>query len=123
MPAAGKLSEIEIVTLFRSRARVLCPAVALVAVPNAAKRTQWAAARAKREGMATGFCDLMALAPGGKIAFIEVKTEKGRLSLNQVEWLARLSDMGFACSVQRDPDEALEWLRGLGFPFIGRLAA
>lgn len=119
----GAQSEIAIQTLFRSRARILCPAVGIVAVPNAAKRTQWAAQQAKREGMATGFPDLICLAPGGLVAFIEFKAAKGRLSDNQAEWIDRLQSMGFPCSVQRDPDEALEWLRGLGFPFVGRLAA
>lgn len=116
----AELSEIKIQTLFRSRARILCPGVAIVAIPNAAKRTQWAAAQAKREGLATGFPDLMALAPG-KVAFLEMKSAKGRLSEPQVEWIDRLSDMGFPCGVFRDPDDALEFLRDHGFPFIGRL--
>jgi hypothetical protein len=115
-------SEIAIVTLFRSRCRIMCPAVALVAVPNAAKRSQWAANQAKREGMATGFPDMMALAPG-KIAFLEFKAAKGKLSDNQGEWLDRLHGMGFPCGVFRDADRAVEFLREHGFPFIGRIAA
>nr|WP_280740569.1 VRR-NUC domain-containing protein [Sphingomonas kaistensis] len=114
------MSEIAIVTLFRSRAKIVCPGVSIVAVPNAAKRTQWAAARAKREGMATGFPDLMAIAPG-KIAFLEIKTAKGRVSAHQGEWLDRLHAMGFPCGVFRDADSALEFLRHEGFPFFGRL--
>lgn len=114
-------SELGLVTLFRSRCRILCPGVSLVAIPNAAKRTVWAAGQAKREGMATGFPDMMALAPG-KIAFLEFKAEKGRLSEAQSEWLDRLHEMGFPCGVFRDADEAVEFLRGNGFPFIGRFA-
>jgi hypothetical protein len=115
-------SEIEIVTLFRSRCRIMCPRVSIVAIPNAAKRTQWAAQRAKREGMAAGFPDIVALAPG-LVAFLEFKTAKGKLSDNQAEWLDRLHEMGFPCGVFRDADAAVEFLRAHRFPFIGRIAA
>lgn len=116
-------SEIEIQTLFRSRCRILCPRVSLVAIPNGAKRSQWAAMQAKREGMQSGFPDIMALAPGGLCAFLEMKSAKGRLSDNQAEWLDRLHGMGFPCGVFRDADKAVEWLREQGFPFVGRIAA
>jgi len=115
-------SEIEIVTLFRSRCRILAPAVSIVSIPNAAKRSQWAAMQAKREGLATGFPDVMALARG-KVAFLEFKSAAGRLSRQQEEWLDRLHGMGFPCGVFRDADKAVEFLRGNGFPFIGRIAA
>jgi hypothetical protein len=111
-------SEIQVVTLFRSRCRIMCPGVCIVAVPNAAKRTQWAAQRAKREGLATGFPDLMAIAPG-KIAFLEMKTDKGVVSVAQREWLERLTSMGFPCGVFRDADSALQFLRDHQFPFEG----
>ena len=123
---AGK-SEIAIQTLFRSRARILCPAVHIVAVPNAGKRSQWAAAQVKREGLATGFPDIMCLFShgGGEnaipvAAYIEFKSAKGRLSENQSEWIERLGRMGFPVTVARDADEAIEWLRGIGAPFIDR---
>lgn len=115
-------SEIVIVTQLRARARILCPGVHIVAVPNAAKRTVWAARRAKREGMATGFPDLMAIAPG-KIAFLEMKTANGRVSVSQGEWLDRLHAMGFPCGVFRDADSAIAFLQREGFPFIGSIAA
>jgi ABC-type Fe3+-hydroxamate transport system substrate-binding protein len=113
------VSEIATQTLFRSR--ILCPAVAIVAVPNASKRTQWAAQQAKREGLATGFPDLICLWKGPGVAAIEFKSEKGKLSDNQAEWIERLIDMGIPCIVSRDADEAVEWLRELGAPFIGRV--
>lgn len=116
-------SEIDIQTLFRSRCRIMCPGVSLVAIPNAAKRSQWAAQRVKREGLATGFPDIMALAPGGLVAFLEFKSDKGRLNDNQEEWQERLAGMGFAVGVFRDADVAVEFLRANGFPFIGRIAA
>lgn len=122
MAGGSALTELQIVTLFRSRMRIMAPGVSIIGVPNAAKRSQWAARQALREGMAKGFPDLIALAPG-KIAFLEMKAAKGRLSIDQEEWLERLSEMGFPCGVFRDPDDALRFLREHGFPFIGRMAA
>lgn len=123
-------SEIAIQTLFRSRARILCPAVHIVAVPNAAKRSKWAAAQVKREGLASGFPDVMCLfshgsAPENAIpvsAYIEFKSAKGRLSENQKEWIGRLGRMGFPVTVCRDADEAINWLRSIGAPFIAERA-
>jgi hypothetical protein len=116
----GDLSEIQIQTLFRSRCRIMCPAVAVIGIPNASKRTQWAAQQAKREGLATGFPDLLCFWKGPGVAAVEFKSEKGKLSDNQAEWIERLIDMGVPCIVSRDADEAVEFLRGLGAPFIGR---
>jgi hypothetical protein len=113
-------SEIAIQTLFRSRARITCPSVAIVAVPNAGKRTQWAARQAKREGLATGFPDVLCFWKGPGIAAIEFKSAKGRLSDAQGEWLDRLAALGIPVTVSRDPDHALEFLRASGAPFIDR---
>jgi hypothetical protein len=116
-------SELAIQTTFRARCKILCPGVSVVGIPNAGKRTQWAAMQAKREGLATGFPDVLCFWKGKGIAAIEFKAETGRLSLAQTEWLARLTDMGIPCIVSRDPDHALEFLRQCGAPFIGRIAA
>lgn len=118
----ASLSEISIVTLFRSRARIICPGVSIVAIPNAAKRTRWAANQAKREGISAGFPDVMCLW-NGRVAFIEFKTAKGQLSDNQKDWHERLNDLGLPVTVSRDPDHALEFLREQGAPFVGRVSA
>lgn len=110
-------SEIEIQTLFRSRARVRCPAVKIVAIPNAAARGQKALNQARREGAAWGFPDVMCLWPGG-IAFIEFKAATGKVAEHQAEWLDRLTAMGFPATVSRDPDHALAFLRDAGAPFL-----
>jgi hypothetical protein len=121
MPQAAR-SELAIQTLFRSRARIQCPAVSIVAVPNAAKRGPAAVRQALREGMAAGFPDVMALAPG-KVAFLEFKAKSGRLSANQAEWIQRLRRMGFPSGVFDEPDEAIAFLRWWGFPFLNGEAA
>ena len=58
---------------FLRDAKVVCPGVDIFAVPNAAKRSQWAAAKAKREGMTAGVLDLVATWKGGGSAFLEFK--------------------------------------------------
>jgi len=101
---------------FRSQAKRKCPAVKLVAVPNAAQRGQGARNRARSEGAAWGFPDIMALAPG-RIAFLEFKAGTTNPEAHQIEWLNRLVTMGFPCGVFRQPDSALAFLRRHGFPF------
>ena len=122
-------SEIAIQTLFRSRARILCPAVHVVAVPNGTHIASRAGrAKVRREGLATGFPDIMCLWSHGNgpeniipvSAYIEFKSAKGRISENQSEWIERLGRMGFPVAVCRDADHAIEWLRSIGAPFIDR---
>jgi hypothetical protein len=93
------------------------PGVSIVAVPNAAKRSQWAAQRAKREGMAAGFPDILCFWKGPGVAAIEFKAHAGKLSANQIEWLDRLTEMGIPATVSRDADHAVEFLRQAGAPF------
>lgn len=111
-------SELAIQTLFRSRARIQCPGVAIVAVPNAAKRGQRAMNQARREGAAWGFPDVLCFWKGPGIAAIEFKSATGKLSENQAEWLDRLNGLGIPATVARDPDQALAFLREAGAPFL-----
>jgi len=114
--------EIEIVQSFRERMFYAAPTVSVVAVPNAAKRSQWAARQAKKEGLATGFPDVLVLGPGALIAMIEFKREGAKPSDNQAEWLERLDRWGFPVTVARSADEAMAFLRGAGFPIMERAA-
>lgn len=43
-------------------------------------------ARLKRMGLTAGVPDIAIVRNGGSVAFIEVKTQSGRLSNSQVEW-------------------------------------
>jgi hypothetical protein len=100
----------------------LAPSVMVVAVPNAARRTVWEARRAKQEGLAAGFPDLMAIWPGG-IAFVEMKRLKGgTVSENQREWIERLQGFGFPAAVCRGADAAIAFLREAGAPIRERAA-
>lgn len=109
-------SELAIQTLFRSRARMQCPRIRIVAIPNAAKRGQKAMNQVRREGAAWGFPDVMCLCDG-RVAFIEFKRADGTVSESQAEWIEWLNGASFPSTVARDPDDALQWLREQGFPF------
>lgn len=117
---ASAPTELQIQASLRQWLYYAAPTVHLVAVPNAAKRSPWAARQVKQEGLAKGFCDLIAFAPGGKIAFLEMKSAKGRVSPDQSEWLLRLNQMGFHAAVCRSAEEAVAFLARLGFPIRER---
>lgn len=105
-------------TRFRARVRIRCPQVRVVGIPNAAKRGQKAMNQARREGAAWGFPDDLILIPGGRAAFIEWKLPGGKPSPRQNDWHRALEHMGFPMLVATDPEQALEWLKGIGVPFL-----
>jgi hypothetical protein len=114
-------AEIKVQMAFRRDARMICPAVRIVAVPNGTFIASQAGRRkAQNEGLSAGFPDVMCLA-AGKIAFLEMKAgSSGKVSKSQAEWLDWLSAAGFYCGVFRCPDTALSALRNWGFPFVER---
>ena len=114
------MTEADLAQALRKRLYYNAPTVHLVAVPNGGKRTLWAARQAKKEGLASGFPDLVALWPARGVAFIELKLPKGKVSDNQTEWLARLDYMGHDSAVCRSVDEAVAFLRKCGAPVMER---
>lgn len=111
------MNELQIQTLFRSRARMQCPAVRVVAIPNAAKRGQKAMNQARREGAAWGAPDVICIWPGGGVAWIEFKRADGKLRPNQAEFQDMLASYGHKATVARSPEDALAFLREAGAPF------
>lgn len=107
---------------FLRAAHMLCPAVDIFAVPNGGKRSQWAAMKAKREGMRAGVLDLVATWPGGGVAFLEMKNGTDMPDANQRERLNLLTRQGHHCGVFRQEESALRFLRQCGAPFVGRLS-
>lgn len=121
-PAIADASdEIGIQSRLRSRLRNIAPSVRLVAIPNAGKRTAWAAMQAKREGLAKGFPDLLALWEGG-CAFLEIKARAGSLDVEQIAWLNWLHNAGNAVGVFRSVDTAIAFLKEQGAPFLAAAA-
>lgn len=113
---AAAPSELQEQQALRKRLYYAAPQIKLVAVPNAARRSQWEANKARQEGLAKGFPDLAAIWPGGGIAFIEMKAKTGRVSEHQQEWLDRLIAYGFRAAVCRSADAAIAFLRECGAP-------
>jgi hypothetical protein len=110
-------SEIAIQKSCRDRVARQFPGCVVVAVPNAGKRSRWAAGRVRAEGLSKGFPDMMVLAPG-RIAFVEVKA-KGALDAEQHDWLEALHGWGHPCGVFRSQDSLAAKLTEWGFPRAG----
>lgn len=111
--------EVDIQVKLRVRMKKIAPTVRLVAVPNGMRTTAWNAMKARREGMSSGFPDLIAFAKGRYLtAFLEIKARGGSLSPEQIDWLNFLYNAGFPCGCFRSVDTAVRFLREHGFPFI-----
>lgn len=64
-------------------------------------------------GMYPGTADLVVWLGYGRIAYLEVKNEKGRQSERQVMFELRCKDTGYPYKVVRSADEALAFVRSL----------
>ena len=84
--------------------------------PNAAKRSVIGGRRIKADGMITGWPDLTLVGPDKRVAFLEVKAEKGRTSAAQDDCLAMLRRMGHDVAVVRSQDDAVLMLQEWGWP-------
>ena len=92
--------------------------VRFYAVPNGGLRTGATAARLWKEGVSSGVPDLVIIDPPntGKVGtVVEVKTETGKLSPEQKDWLAAFSQRGWEAKVAYGLDSLLEILRSLGY--------
>lgn len=77
-------------------------------------RSAAAGAVAKRMGMLAGIPDLMVIRPLGRIAFIEVKKEGGRLSAAQMAFRLYCKQWGAPHAVCRSIDDARDFLAEIG---------
>ena len=57
-----------------------------------------------------GFPDIAGVLPSGKFFAIELKTDKGRLSAEQVDWITKLNLSGAIAVVLRSKDEIMEFV-------------
>lgn len=60
-----------------------------------------------------GVPDRMVVMPGGRVAFIELKTETGRLRTDQIAQLRRLDKLGQATAVLYGDKDVDDWLERL----------
>lgn len=86
------------------------------AVPNGGKRTPWAAAKARREGMASGEPDLAVALPDGRTLRLEFKAGSTNPSANQIDALNWYHAHGHPVAVVRTSEQAVVWLREQGAP-------
>ena len=75
------------------------------------------AAQARRaRGIMPGVPDMLVLWPEAGGAFIELKTETGRLEASQKVMIPRIERAGFRVGICRSIDEVLRFLRDAGCP-------
>ncbi len=60
-------------------------------------------------GLPTGFCDLFGIRKSdGKVFFIEVKTEKGKVRESQIKFIKKMKDLNAIAGIARTVDEAIQ---------------
>jgi len=96
--------------------RLALSGVVCCASQNAEKRSAIRGRLLKQEGMITGWPDLTVVGPGGRIAFLEVKSAKGHTTDAQDDCLAMLRRMGHDVAVVRSQDDAVLMLQEWGWP-------
>ena len=79
----------------------------VIAIPNAARRSLRMGARMKAEGLQSGVADLCIMLPGGRVAWLELKTDKGRQSIAQKGFEAECKRLGHHYALARNLDEAI----------------
>src|SRR5690242_18814977 len=95
--------QVGIVELLRRKYRRLL----VYAVPNGGHRGLSEAVRLKAEGVTSGIPDLALVLPSGRAAFLEVKTQSGRLRPDQEAFGAWARANGVPWAVVRNIDETI----------------
>lgn len=96
----------------------------VISIPNGRFKADPATiARLKREGLTPGAPDLLILRSDGWFATMEVKSDDGKLSPEQVEWSDWLAKGNASQAVVRSLAEAEEVVREWGVPLRGKVAA
>jgi VRR-NUC domain len=109
----GPESTLQISVIAYLRA-VLPTSVRVHSSQNGLFTSKASAGKAKAEGMTSGVPDICLVRSGGLCAFIELKSKKGRLSENQIEYLDWCAMNGIPAAVCRSIDDVRDFLRVLG---------
>ena len=84
------------------------------AIPNAAKRSPWQAARMKREGLLAGVADVCVMMNNGRTGWLEFKTVKGKQSLAQKVFEGWCIALAHPYELCRDLQDAIDVLTRWG---------
>lgn len=122
-PDKDPRDEIARQSAFLRDARIQCPSVDIVAVPNSGRRSDWEMWQRTREGMKAGALDLfMTWEPTRRgdrgCAYLEFKDGTEWPDENQCDRLDMYVRQGHNCGVVRHEASALALLRRWGAPFL-----
>lgn len=59
-------------------------------------------------GLPRGFSDLLFIGNDGQVAFLEVKTDTGRPTCEQLKFIDRMKKSGCKAGIVRSPEEAIQ---------------
>ena len=90
------------------------PGIVHYAVPNGEYRSKRTLAKLKSMGVRAGVADLAFVLPGGRAAFLELKSERGYQSAVQRQFQVDAEAAGALYAVAKSPDEARAILTGWG---------
>lgn len=99
------------------------PEVLWTHFPSGEDRSAATGARLQRMGLHRGWPDLLFILPGPQMAFLELKSAKGRPTKEQEQFRSRVTALGCWYEVARTGDEAIGVLRGWGVITRARIAA
>lgn len=57
-------------------------------------------------GLPKGFSDILFIKPGGQACFLEIKSDKGKPTPEQVEFISKMQSLGALAGIARNPTEA-----------------
>lgn len=121
VPDRDPRTELQRVQVFTNHLAKHAPSIAVFAVPNAGRSSDWERLQRWREGARAGVPDLVVAwkgADGPRVAFMEWKDGKSGPSDKQRAWLNFLHRQGQLCGVFRQPESAVAWLKRQGAPFL-----
>ena len=90
------------------------PRVYFFAIPNAAKRSWYLAARMQAEGLRAGVADLCIMLPDAQVRWLELKTKNEQQSSDQLFFEMICDELCHPYMVARTFDGAIEILRRWG---------
>ena len=114
-PSKPTVSEHKIqVALFDYLRLAAKPEIIYAAIPNGGFRHIRVAASLKNEGVRRGTPDIFFCLPGGKVAWLEMKNAKGRLTPEQEAFRDGVRKLGHEWAMARSVDEAIPHLTRWG---------